>query len=47
MVKMRKPNGSIIEVNDNSLPHAKKLGWVEVSEKLKRTRKPNQKHHTN
>lgn len=36
MHKLKKPNGTIVEVNDRSLEYALSLGWEPVKEVKKR-----------
>jgi len=50
MIKMQKPSGTIVEVNEKSLEYAKSLGWVEVADeqpKPKRGRKRGNSKNTN
>ena len=32
-MKMKKPNGTILDVSENSIPYALSLGWAEVKPK--------------
>lgn len=33
LIEMVKPNGTVVKVNENSLAHAKSLGWKEKEAK--------------